>query len=339
MGRGGSALSPLLLLCLVALSLLGCDEVPPPTVDAPSPPARLAGTPSYDAHEEPAEAVLPLVPATATTLTVMDLDGVRRQLGVPDLTSDDLMSERSEFWERTRTEAPMLAEGMLREDTSELMLDHGFTEDDVDWEAHFTGPEGNGYVLAFRPDLDMAAVAGAVEVGVGALGGGRVLREEHLVVSGVADDGAASWATDPAVVHLVGEPAEATYLRRGCVPFADALGPDVSAEQQDAVLARHDVTELEPLDAFAVSFGDHLATVRMSRDRTDLFDRLHLGDDWPDGSPSFEDGFARGVGDPATGRIGYDVPRPAVAAGLTLIETLPFAVCNSVTPIPQPTGL
>ena len=88
-----------------------------------------------------------------------------------------------------------------------------------------------------------------------------------------------------------------------------------------------------------MSFGDHLATVRMSRDRTDLFDRLHLGDDWPDGSPSFEDGFARGVGDPATGRIGYDVPRPAVAAGLTLIETLPFAVCNSVTPIPQPTGL
>ncbi len=52
----------------------------------------------------------------------------------------------------------------------------------------------------------------------------------------------------------------------------------------------------------------------MSRDRTDLFDRLHLGDDWPDGSPSFDDGFARGVADPTTGRIGYDVPRPAVAA-------------------------
>ncbi|WP_344148934.1 hypothetical protein [Nocardioides koreensis] len=313
--------------------------MPPPTADAPSPPARLAGTPAYDAHEEPAEAVLPLVPATATTLTVVDLDEVRRQLGVPDLTSDDLMSDRSAFWERARTEAPMLTDGMLREDTSELMLDHGFTEDDVDWEAHFTGPEGSGYVLAFRPDLDMDAVAGAVGARVGPLDGGRVLREDHLVVSGVADDGVASWATDPTVAPLVGEPAEATYLRRGCVPFADALGPDATAEDQDAVLARHDVTDLEPLDAVAVSFGDHLATVRLGRDRTDLFDRLHLGDDWPVASPSFEDGFARGVGDPTTGRIGYDVPHPAVAAGLALTETLPFAVCNSVTPIPQPTGL
>ncbi len=328
----------LVLGALLTLGVSACDEVPPPEADAPSAPARLAGSPSYDAHEEPAEAVLPLVPATATSLTVTDLDGVRRQLGVPDLTSDDLMSDRAAFWERARTEAPLLSEGMLREDTSELMLDHGFTEDDVDWEAHFTGPEGNGYVLAFRPGLDMAAVAAAVDAGVGALGSGRVLREEHLVVSGVADDGASSWATDPAVVHLVGEPAEATYVRRGCVPLADALGPDATAEQQDAVLARHDVTDLEPLEAFSVAFGDHLATVRMNRDRPDLFERLHLGDAWPGGNPSFGDGFTGGVGDPATGRIGYDVPRPALAAGLTLTETLPFAVCNDVTPVPRPTG-
>ena len=327
----------MLLLCCLATT--ACDEVPPPEADAPQPPARLAGTPAYDAHEEPAEAVLPLVPATATTLTVVDLDGVRRQLGVPDLTSDDLVSDRSAFWEQAATEAPLLAQGMLREDTSKLMLDHGFTEDDVDWEAHFTGPQGNGYVLAFRPDLDMDAVAGAVDDGVGALAGGRVLEDEHLVVSGVAADGAASWATDPAVVPLVGEPAEATYLRRGCVPLTDALGPDATAEQQDAVLARHDVTDLDDLDAFAVTFGDHLATVRMGRDRADLFERLDLGDDWPDGSPSFADGFTQGVGDPTTGRIGYDVPRPAVAAGLVLTDTVPFAVCNSVTPIPQPTGL
>ncbi len=54
---------------------------------------------------------------------------------------------------------------MLRPVNSELMLDHGFTQDDVDWEAHFTGPDGNGYVLAFRPDLDMAGVASAVADG------------------------------------------------------------------------------------------------------------------------------------------------------------------------------
>ena len=327
----------LLLLCLVALSLTACDDVPPPDADAPQPPARLAGTPTYDAREEPAAAVLPLVPATATTLTVTDLDLVRRQLGVPDLTSDDLMTERSAFWQRAATEAPLLAHGMLRPDTSELMLDYGFTEDDVDWEAHFTGPDGNGYVLAFRPDLDMAPVARAVGAGVGALAGARVLRGPHLVVSGVAGDGAASWATDPTVVHLVGEPAEATYLHRGCLPLSDALGPDATAEDQDAVLAHQDLTDLDELDAVAVSFGDHLATVRLGRDRTDLFDRLRLGDRWP-GDPSFGDVFARGVADPATGRIGYDVPQPPEAASMTLTGTLPFAVCNTVTPIPEPTG-
>ncbi|MFC4785870.1 hypothetical protein ACT8ZV_15430 [Nocardioides sp. MAHUQ-72] len=327
---------PTLLLVLVGA---GCDDVPPPEADAPAPPARLAGTPSYDARAEPAEAVLPLVPATATTLTVTDLDGVRRQLGVPDLTSGDLMTDRSEFWERASSEAPLLTRGMLREDTSELMLDHGFSEDDVDWEAHFTGPDGNGFVLAFRPDQDMGDVADAVDAGVGPLAGAQVLRGSHLVVSGVATDGADSWATDPAVVPLVGEPAEATYVRRGCVPLADALGPDASAEDQDAVLAHHDVSDLDELDAVAVAFGDHLATVRLGRDRADLFERLHLGDDWPAGRPSFGDGFTDGVGDPATGRIGYDVPRPPLAAGLALTETLPFAVCDEVTPIPEPTGL
>ena len=329
----------LVLGALLTLTVSACDEVPPPQAEPTQPPARLAGNPSYDAHQEPARAVLPLVPATATTLTVTDLDEVRRQLGVPDLTSGDLMSDRSAFWEEAATQAPLLTDGMLRADGSELMLDHGFTEDDVDWEAHFTGPDGNGYVLAFRPDQDMDAVAAAVAAGAGPLAGATVLRGPHLVVSGTADDGASSWATDPAVVPLVGEPAEATYVHRGCVPLADALGPDATAEDQDRVLAHQDVTDLDELDAFAVSFGDHLATVRMGRNRTDLFDRLQLGEHWPGGSPSFADGFGGAVGDPTTGRIGYDVPRPAVAAGLTLTETLPFGVCNEVSPIPRPTGL
>jgi hypothetical protein len=45
------------------------------------------------------------------------------------------------------------------------------------------------------------------------------------------------------------------------------------------------------------------------------------------------------VGDPGTGRIGYDVPRPGAAAALTLLEELPFAVCNEVSPVAEPTGL
>jgi hypothetical protein len=288
--------------------------------------------------------VLRFVPATATTLTVTDLDRVRAQLGVPDLTSDDLMSDRTEFWRRAELEAPLLAQGALRADGSRLMLDYGFTQDDVDWEAHFTGADGKGYVLGFRDGLDMGAVARAVRDGVGPLGGAHVLAAEHLVVSGAAENGADSWATDPALVDLVGSPAEATYARRGCVPLDDVLGPDATGEDQQAVLARHDVTDLDPLPGFALEFGDHLATVRMDPGRSDLFDRLDLADDWADDrpdptAPGFGSTFRAGVADPASGRIGYDVPHPPVAARLALLETVPFAVCNEVVPIPEPTGL
>jgi hypothetical protein len=183
-------------------------------------------------------------------------------------------------------------------------------------------------------------VARAVADGVGPLAGATVRPAGHLVLAGVAPDGAGSWATDATLVDLVGDAAEATYVRRGCVPLNDALGPDATTGDQQAVLAAHDVRELDDLYGFALAFGDHLATVRLGRDRADLFDRLHLGDDWPGtGSPAFGDGFAGGVGDPATGRIGYDVARPPVAARLALTENLPFGICNELTPIAEPTGL
>jgi len=321
------------------LLLAGCGGVPAPDAEPVRPPPRLAGTPSYDARLEPAAAVLPWVPADATTLTVTDLDEIRAQLGVPDLTSADLMADRSGFWQRAGTEAPLLAQGLLREDGSTLMLDYGFTQDDVDWEAHFRGEDGAGWVLAFRPGLDMRAVARAVHDRVGPFAGATVRPQDHLVLSGQATDPTDSWATDATVVPLVGDPAEASLVRRGCIPLADALGPDATTERQDRVLAHTDVTDLDELYAFALEFGDHLATVRMSRHRLDLFDRLHLGDAWPTtGNPAFADGFARGVGDPATGRIGYDVANPPAAAELALGETLPFGSCNTVDPIPQPTG-
>ena len=324
-----------LVSAVLLLALAGCDDVPPPDADRSAAPARLSGTPSYDPRAEPAEAVLPLVPATATTLSVTDLDEVRRQLGVPDLTSEDPMTDRSGFWARAETDAPLLAEGLLRAGGSRLALDYGFTEDDVDWEAHFRGPDGSGWVLGLRPGLDLGPVRRAVGDGVAGLAGARVVAGEHLLVSGTAADAHESWATDPAVVGLVGERAEATYVRRGCVPFTDALGPDAGGDQQERVAGR--VSELDGLDAFAVSFGDHLATVRLAAGRTDLFDRLHLGDHWP--AHAFGEAFHSGVADPATGRIGYDVPRPPLAARLVLGEELPFAVCNAVTPVPEPTGL
>jgi hypothetical protein len=335
----GSTGARLLAIGVAAAALTGCGrDIPPP--DAEPTPVHSPTTtahPLYDAGLEPAEAVLSMVPGSATTVTVTDFDETRRQLGVPELTSDDPAVDRFDFWERTETDAPLLAEGMLRADNSELLLDYGFTQDDVDWEAHFTGPDGNGYVLAFRPDLDLAGVARAVRAGAGPLDGARVIAEDHLVVAGTAETGVGVWATDPTWAGLVGEPAESTYLRRGCIPLNDALGPEAGAEEQEDLLARHPVTNLDDLPGFTVGFGDHNATVRMERNRDDLFDRLDLGRAWP--VPEFGNAFRSGVGDPGTGRIGYDVPRPAEAAALTLLEELPFAVCNEVTPIAEPTGL
>jgi len=323
----------------VAALTIGCGpEIPPP--DAQPSPAHSPTTtahPLYDAALEPAEAALAMVPGSATTVTVTDFDEIRTDLGVPDLTSADPVSDRFDFWERARTEAPLLTEGLLRADNSEFLLDYGFTQDDVDWEAHFTGPEGNGYVLALRPDLDLGPVARAVDAGVGPLDGARVIAQDHLVVSGIAEAGEGVWAHDPTWTGLVGEPAEATYLRRDCIPLDVALGPDAGAEEQQDLLDNHPVTNLDDLPGFTVAFGHHNATVRMEPNRDDLFDRLDLGRDWP--VEDFASTFRSGVGDPGTGRIGYDVPRPAQAASLTLLEELPFAVCNEVSPVAEPTGL
>ena len=326
-------------LVVAAALTAGCGaDIPPPDAQ-PSPVHSPTTTahPLFDAGLEPAEASLAMVPGSATTLTVTDFDEVRKDLGVPDLTSEDPASDRFDFWERARAEAPLLVEGLLRADNSEFLLDHGFTQDDVDWEAHFTGPDGNGYIVAFRPDLDLGGVSRAVEAGTGPLDGARVIAQDHLLVSGTAEDGVGVWAADPTWDGLVGEPAQATYLRRGCIPLNEALGPDAGAEEQQELVARHPVSNLDDLPGFSVAFGDHNAVVRMARNRDDLFDRLDLGRDWP--VPGFGREFRSGVGDPGSGRIGYTVPRPPQAAALTLLEELPFAVCNEVSPIAEPTGL
>ena len=127
---------------------------------------------------------LALVPLDADVVTVTDWDAIRARLGVPDLTSEDLMSDRTAFWEQARQEAVLLTDGLLLEDNSELMLDHGFTQDDVDWEARWSGPDGAGYALRFRDDLDLAAVQAAIDAEVGELAGATVRADEHLVVEG-----------------------------------------------------------------------------------------------------------------------------------------------------------
>ena len=319
--------------------LSACGEEPP--LDQPTPVAEMAPTstvaPPFDPELEPAEGVLAMVPSSATTLTVTDFDEVRRQLGVPDLTSEYPMADRSDFWDRAGKDAVLLTDGMLRSDNSELMLDYGFTQDDVDWEAHFTGPEGNGFVLGLRPDLPLAEVTRAVRDGVGPLAGARVLAADHLVVSGTATDDEPVWANEPVWDPLFGEPAGATYARRGCIPVDDALGASADAERLAAVDAAHPVHALDDLPAFAVGFGDHLATVRVEANREDLFARIDIGEDWP--VEDFPAAFVDPVADPTTGRIGYHLARPSAAASLTMLEELPFAICNELPPLEEPTGL
>jgi hypothetical protein len=174
----------------------------------------------------------------------------------------------------------------------------------------------------------------AVADGVGPLAGAEVRAADHVVVEGVADEDV--WANESRWGPLVSAPATSTYLRRGCVPLADALGPDAGVEEQDELLAEHPVTTLEPLDGFAVGFGDHDATVRVEPDRGDLFERLRIGEDWP--VAGFPTAYVDGAADPASGRIGYSVPRPPAAVGLALLGELPFAICDEVVPLAEPTG-
>ena len=322
----------LLALVTAAVGLSACQDEP-----APEPPRTLASVepaPAYDGTAEPATAVLSLVPQSADTITVMNWDDVRVQLGLPDLTSEDLMTDRSAFWERARTDAALLTDGLLRDETSTLELDYGFTQDDVDWEARWTGDDGPGYVLALRPDLDLAGVRRAIEAGVAPLEDAELVAEDHLVVSGTSDVDV--WGNEEQWAPLVDEPATATYLQRGCLPINETLGPDADAEDQEALLAEHPVTTLDELSGFGLAYGDHTATVWVEPGRVDLFERLRIGEDWP--VPGFPDVYVNGAADPSSGRLGYALPDPPAAAGPALLGELPFGICAEVVPFEEPTG-
>lgn len=312
---------------VAALAVTGCsaeapDPVPVPPLDAPTD----TGPPSYDAALASAPAVLALVPDDATTLEVTDFEQVRLVLGVSLLTGQSPAAERESFWRLAERRAPLLSTGMLRPVDARLSRDFGFTQDDVEWEAAFSGPAGEGWVLAFRDDLDLAGVQRAVTDGVGPLSGAEVDTANHLVSSGTAIDGESSWAADPELVALVSPAsASATYVERECVPFETAFGADVEDDLATAPAA--DLAELEPLSSWSLSFGGELVTARLGAPRTDVFERMRLAEILPATEPEFGTGFTEGVADPAGGRIGYSMPDPAAAARLTGERQLPFAVC------------
>lgn len=337
-------------LLLAASLLTACGGTPQPAAPredgpttAPTIPSALQ-FPGRAAPDDPRQ-VLALVPADAEVLTITDFDAIRFRLGVEDLTSESLMTDRTAFWEQARAEAVLLTEGLLREGSSRFELDHGFTQDDVDWEARWTGPEGVGWALALRPDLDLARVRGALDEPE--LRGATLLAGQHLLVKGAAEAGERVWAMEEGLVGLTEDGAESTYLRNGCVPLQEALGPDATYEDQDALVAASDPTFLRPLDLFTVSFRDRVATARLAperpgKDRLDLHPRADIVELWPAVGPvSVADAFGGGlpVADPTTGRIGLLLDSPLAAATLTLTGQLPFAVCNEVLPFEEPTGL
>ncbi len=290
------------LVC--ALLAAGCaDEhsAPPPT-----PPSSVpTEIPAYDGSLPPAQAVQALVPLRARTLRVVDLVEVRRQVGLPELTSRSSAADRAAFRTRAAVEAPLLDRSVLAPVDGRLRTAYGFGVDDVAWEAHFSGDGSRGWVVGFGPDVDMAAVSRAARAGVGPLRGARVDVADHLVAHGAATPGEPVWGSDPTWARLVPGPGEAFVVQRGCLEATGRAGG----------------SPLEPIAGFAVTFGDHVATVRVDRDRTDLFARARLG------RGRFARVFRNPVADPSSGRIGYDVPHPAAAAALVRRGVLPFGVC------------
>jgi hypothetical protein len=298
----------------------GCSDAEDPV--RPEEIATSAMSTDYDPTLEPAAAALALVPAEARTLEVTDFDQLRLSLGFGSLDHDSPAAERAQFWEALSS-AATLSTGLLRPAADELDA-YDFGQDDVAWEASYSGG-AEGWVIALHDDVPVAEVQRAVRAGVGPLAGADFDADRLLLTSSAPPDGEDSWAAIEDVVGLVGQQANATYVERACLPFDTVFGEGMEDRLADAPRAA--LRQLDPLDAFSVALGADLATARLGEIRTDAFDRLRLAEVMPAIRPEFGAGFARGVADPSTGRLGYDLQRPTVAVELIRDQHLPFAVC------------
>lgn len=300
-----------LALVAVGALLAGCSdavetEVVRPVEVTPTPPA-------YDATLEPAAAVMAVVPADATLLEVTDYDQVRLSLGYGVLSSDSEPAVRRRFWVQAERESPLLSRGLFRGDGT---APRGFTQDDVSWEARFSGPAGVGYVVKFRDDLDMGLVSRAAGTPGSPIRGATVVAGAHLAAAGATREPTESWAADPDLLALVGQKSGSTYVSRDCLAVEESFGTDAAAP---------DLGALDELGAFSVGFGGRLVTARLGAGRPDVFDRARLPA--PTTDPGFARAFADPVADPSTGRIGFRLGDGPAAARLVQERRLPFAVC------------
>jgi hypothetical protein len=305
---------------LLALLTVGCSSAPTAPVPQPSPTVPTA-IPPYDASLPPARAVLALVPLPATTVLVTDFSVIRQQVGLPELTGESSAEDRSAFWQRAASASPLLSRGLSGAVDERLRATAGFGRDDVLWEARFSGGGRSGWVLALRTGVDPSRLRDAVRRGVGPFAGAHVDAAHHLVTSGTARPGEPVWGSDPRWRSLLPTVGEAVLVRRGCIDADSLPTPGGGVGRR--------LGTLQPLDGFTLTFGDHVATARMSRDREDLFERARLDSAWPAGGRRLGSVFGHAVADPSTGRIGFDVPRPARAAALVQAGLLPFGVCGS----------
>lgn len=322
------------------------------SVAAPS-PTPSPGTTARSELEGVLGEALRHVPDTADVATVTDFDRFRARLGVPDMSSADLMTDRFRFWEQAPSAGVMLHEGRLRDQSSRLELDYGFTQDDVDWELGFTGDEVSGFAIGLRPGVDLGAVRRAVDDGVPPLA--RATLDGRVLVSGdVPEDAIDSWADEPWTESVAGQPADSYYLRAGdraCIPLEDTLGAAADVEQQEAVLARGDFRGLTDPDAVVLAFtGRSTAFALLSYgdavDQEEVDRRAALDDAWPSTSDdaavwgdAFETGKALPVDGSPEGVVPLTVRNPRAARGVVLSEALPLAVCGDVRLLPEPTGL
>ena len=319
------ALRALLGAALVAGLVAGCSSDDEPVVVG-TPAAAEPTEPAYDPSLEPAAAVLAIVPGDAEVLEVTDFDQIRLQLGFGDMTSDSDLADRRRFWRRAERTAPLLSPGLLRDPRARYEKRFGFSQDDVEWEAHFDGPSGEGYVVKFHDELPMRGVARAAATSTGPLAGATVVTAAHVAALGATREPTESWAAEPELVELVGQVAGATYVTRTCLEPDQVFGAGVG---DLAPVPAADLGALDPLGPFSVTFGGSLVTVRLGSMRDDVFDRARLAGILPATDPDFGLGYADPVADPQSGRIGYTLGDGPVAARLAREQLLPFAVCGA----------
>lgn len=307
-----------------ALLLTACSDDGEPVAQ---PPLIASEPPTYDASLEPAAAVMALVPEEASVLVVTDYDELRLLLAQVELSDDSRAQDRRRFWRLVDRKAVLLAPGRLRAVDRQLRRTYGFGQDDVAWEARFRTPSGEGWVLQLHADVDLDSVQEAIDAGEEPLAGAELDRVSSLVLRSTTADPLSSWAADPDRVALVGAAAASTYVDTTCLPYDVVFDDGDEADLAAAPAA--DVAALDDLGAFAVSYGLELATAHLGLMRTDVFDRARLPEILPRTDPDFALGYRDPVGDPTSGRIGYRLGDPVIAARLARERHLPFAVCAS----------